>query len=171
MDKSYLSLLDQSFHIRPINNRHAACSSLFLPPCSPTLMGTLQDQTITHPNKIINIYSRTKKNISEHMSSEKHPPSPTYGHWAAFMPEDNQSEEFGLSAVFGNDLTRPTGWPSLGSLLVVLSCYVPSGVMRLALLGFCVSLFSKAWPWRAVWFDVAMLGLKFGMLCIFVVAG
>lgn len=52
------------------------------------------------------------------------------------MLEDNQSEELGLSAVFGDDLTRPAVWPSLGSLLVVLSCYVPSGMMRLALAGF-----------------------------------
>lgn len=72
------------------------------------------------------------------MSSEKPPPPPssTYNHKTAFMLEDNQSEELVLSAVFGNDLTRPAVWPRLGSLLVVLSCYVPSGMIRLALAGF-----------------------------------
>lgn len=83
-----------------------------------------------------NIYSRLKQNISEHMSSEKPPPPSTYNHKTAFMLRDNQREEVVLSAVFGSDLTRPAVWPRLGSLLVGLSCYVPCGLIRLALAGF-----------------------------------
>ncbi len=117
MDKWYLSLLLQSFQIDPINNRRAAWSSLVLPLCTPAPETACETRhNYSRKWNYHNIYSRLKQNIFEHFSSEKPPPSSTYNHKTAFMLENNQGEELVLSAVFGNDLTRPAVWPRLGSL-------------------------------------------------------
>lgn len=134
MDKWYLSLLLQSFQMYPTNNRRAAWSSLVLRLCTPAPEQSARPDTITHANEIIITFTQDWNRTFLNVSLLRNP----------HLQPQNCFHARRQSGWRASVICGIWEWPhktcrltKVGlTLLVVLSCYVASGLMRLTLAGF-----------------------------------
>lgn len=137
MGKSYLSLLLRSFRIDPINIRRAAWSSLVLQLCTLVPEQSARPDTITHANEIIITFTQDWNRTFLNISLLRNPSS-------FHLQPQKCLHARRQSGWRGDVICGIWEWPhktchltKLGlTLLVVLSCYVASEHLRLALAGF-----------------------------------